>query len=182
MNTTNAIPASEAAGATLTNRRILVPLDLTHDSGRAIRYAVRLAQAEQGSLCLLHVVDFGPFKGDVADSPMFHSSAHILGRAERHLRLLAQRDVPPGVTCRTRVVTGKVGREIVKAAEDVCADLIVLTPVQHSWVERLFARDLTRWLQTHAPCSVVVLRKPRYACDCGLRFGSPATAPAALTA
>lgn len=158
-------------------RRILVPLDLTADLQPALQYAARLAKEERASVCLLHIVDFGPFKSAMTDSPVYHSAAHIISRAERYLRRLAHHELAPGVPVRIVVRAGKPAVEVVKAAQGICADLIVLSAPRQNWLERLFSRDSTRWIESHAPCSVVVLREANYgACDCSSEFESrPAT-------
>jgi len=165
------------------SRRVLVPLDLTPASQPALRYAARLAKEENTSVCLLHVVDFGPFKSAMAESPMYHSAAHIISRAERHLRMLAHRVLPPGVPIRIVVRSGKTAREVVNAAQGICADLIVLSAPQQNWLTRLFSGDPTRWIESHSPCSVVVLREANYgACDCSSEFEPRPANTAALPA
>ena len=148
-----------------------MPLDLTADSHKALQYAARLANEENTSVCLLHVVDFGPFKSAMTEFPLYHSAAHIISRAERHLRMLAHRELPPGVPVRIVVCSGKTAPEVVKAAKGICADLIILSAPREGRLKRLFSGDSTRRIESHAPCSVVVLREPDYgACDCAAEF------------
>jgi hypothetical protein len=71
----------------------------------------------------------------------------------------------------------------VKAAEGICADLILLNSPRQSWLSRLFSGDPTRWIQSHAPCSVVVVREPDYGdCDCSSGFSARSTATTAIPA
>ncbi|MCX6902970.1 MAG: universal stress protein [Verrucomicrobia bacterium] len=159
------------------SRRILVPLDLTPDSQAALQYAARLAKEENTSVCLLHVVDIRPFKSAMTESPMYHSTAHIISRAERHLRMLARHELPPGVPVRILICAGNTAREVVKAAQAICADLIVLAAPRQNWLSRLLPSQPTRWIESHAPCSVVVLREANYgACDCSSKFEQPSAA------
>ena len=182
MKTTNpsGTTAPKPPTTTRPSRRILVPLDLTADSHKALQYAARLANEENTSVCLLHVVDFGPFKSAMTEFPLYHSAAHIISRAERHLRMLAHRELPPGVPVRIVVCSGKTAPEVVKAAKGICADLIILSAPREGRLKRLFSGDSTRRIESHAPCSVVVLREPNYgACDCAAEFEPcPASIPA----
>jgi len=125
-------------------------------------------------------VDFGPFKSAMTESPLFHSAALIISRAERHLRMLAHREMPPSVPIRIVVCSGKTAPEVVKAAKGICADLIILSAPRQSRLKRLFYGDSTRRIESHAPCSVIVLREPNYgACDCSAEFECrPASIPA----
>jgi nucleotide-binding universal stress UspA family protein len=169
---TNAIQAAlEGRTPVARGHRILVPLDLAGDSRTALQYAARLAKEENASVCLLHVVDFGPFQSAMAESPMYHSAAHIISRAERHLRMLARLDLSPEVPLRIVVRAGKTAPEVVKTAQGICADLIILTAPRRNRLARLFSGDSARWIEAHAPCSVVVLREPNYAwCNCATGF------------
>jgi nucleotide-binding universal stress UspA family protein len=185
MKTTNLSdpPAPKTPTTARASRRVLVALDLTADSHPALQYAARLAKEENTSVCLLHVVDLGPFKSAVAESPMYHSAAHIISRAERHLRMLAHHELPPEVPFRIVVRSGSTAPEVVKAAKGICADLIVLAAPRQNWLKRLYSGDPTRWIESHAPCSVVVLRQANYgACDCSAYFESPPPANAAVPA
>jgi nucleotide-binding universal stress UspA family protein len=155
------------------SRRILVPLDLTAGSHSAMQYAARLSKEENSSVCLLHVVDLEPFQSAMTESPVYLSAAHIISRAERHLRMLAHQNLPASVPVRILVVAGKTAPEVIKAAKGICADLIVLTAPRHNWLTRLFSGDPTRWIESHAPCSITVLRDTSYgACDCSAEFES----------
>ena len=164
-----AVTTDVTATRASSNRRILLALDLTVDSHQALRYAARLAAQESLSICLLHVVDFRPFKAAMAESPTYQSAAHILKRAERHLRLLARQELPADVPMRILVRTGKPAVEIVKAAGEICADLIITTAPKQDWLERLLSGDAMKWIDAQAPCSVLVLRESQYrSCDCSI--------------
>ena len=120
-------------------------------------------------ICLLHVVDFRPFQTAMAESPVYQSASHILQRAERHLRLLARQELSAAVPIRILVRTGKAAVEIVKAAGEICADLIITTAPKQDWLERLLSGDAMKWIDAHAPCSVLVLRKTQHrSCDCSI--------------
>jgi nucleotide-binding universal stress UspA family protein len=94
--------------------------------------------------------------------------------------MLAHREMPPSVPIRIVVCSGKTAPEVVKAAKGICADLIILSAPRQSRLKRLFYGDSTRRIESHAPCSVIVLREPNYgACDCSAEFECrPASIPA----
>jgi len=161
-------------------RRILVLLDLNGDSRPALRCAARLAHEPASSVWLLHVVDFGLFKAAVRDFPLYHSTAHIVSRAERYLRMLARQELPAGVPVRVIVRPGRTARESLRLAREVCADFIVLGAPRRNWLARVLSGGLVRRIEAKAPCSVVVLRETDYgACDCFTGFAhQAATLPA----
>lgn len=98
-------------------RRILVATDFSGRSDRAIRRASLLARRHDAMLTILHVVD--------DDQP------HMRVEAERKSALTLLEDMATSlrehdaVDCATRVAEGAVFEEIVRAADDVSADLIV---------------------------------------------------------
>jgi nucleotide-binding universal stress UspA family protein len=162
---------AEPATNVRANRRILVPLEFTADTHTVLEYAAGLVKEESASICLLHVVDFEPFKSAMTESPLFHSAAHIISRAERYLRMLAHHHLPPDCPIRILVRAGKTAREVVKVAHSICADVIILNAPPKNLLARWLLGDPTRWIESHAPCSVVVLREANYgACDCSSEF------------
>jgi len=96
------------------------------------------------------------------------------------LRLLARRELPADVPVRLLVQQGKTAREVVEAAESICADLILIASPRQNWLSRWFSSDPTRWIEAHAPCSVVVVRESSYGtCDCmtGFEIGRATAIP-----
>lgn len=152
-------------------RRILVVVELNSDSRKLVQYAAELARREDASVCLLHVIDCGSFLSDMAESPLLKDPERLAKVADRYLRMLARRELPTEVPVRLLVMCGRITREVVKAAESICADLILIASPRQEWLSRWFSSDPTRWIEAHAPCSVVILREPSYGpCDCGSGF------------
>jgi universal stress protein A len=105
-------------------RNILVPIDLTDKHQPAVDAAAKLAEANHGSIELLHVIE------TIAGLPMEEEKTFYerLERvARKHLdkwgRSLAQR----GLEWRAEVVFGPRSSEVVRRAEAAASDLIVLT-------------------------------------------------------
>lgn len=162
-------------------KRILVCLDFATNSNQLLAYAAKLAQAEQAAVCLLHIVDCGTFKSDLQDSPGFHTETHIINRAKRYLRFLARRHFSRQKPIRIMVRSGKTTRETVKVATEICADLIILPPPPRSSLLAWLTGDPVRWIESHAPCSVIVFRPHSYGqCECSDMF-KPIPAQSALT-
>jgi nucleotide-binding universal stress UspA family protein len=165
---------------THSGRRILVVVEPATDSRKLVQYAATLARREQASVCLLHVVDCGSFVSGLAESVLIKPPDHLAKVAHRYLRLLARRELPADVPVRLLVQQGKTAREVVKAAESICADLILIASPRQNWLSRWFSSDPTRWIEAHAPCSVVVVRESSYGtCDCmtGFEIGRATAIP-----
>jgi nucleotide-binding universal stress UspA family protein len=178
--TTPVLTVSGDGETTPRRRRILVAVQSTGNTGTLVHYAAEMVRREQAEVCLLHVIDSGSFASGLAESPLCKTPEHEAKAAHRYLRLLAQRGLPPEVPVTVLVQPGRAAREIVKAAERICADLILLASPRQNWLSRWFSGDPTRWVEAHAACSVVVLREPSYGpCDCmnGFEIGRAAAFP-----
>lgn len=112
-------------------KTILVATDFSTRADRALRRATLLAKRHGARMVLLHVVD--------SDRPDAFVS-HEYGFAEKLLRDLAgtmQRI--DGIRCEQRLVLGTPDEAIVRAAEEVDADLIVLGSHRRRSVSDMFA-------------------------------------------
>lgn len=121
-------------------RRILVPVDFTPKSARAVRTAARVAasaKAAKATTTLLHVIERVD-DGDPAAFQAFYRKLESSAR-EKLLRLsaeLAKKSLP----VKTAVVYGNRVSEILRFAEASAADLIVMSshrlplrPQGHDW-------------------------------------------------
>src|SRR5688572_12529416 len=97
--------------------RILVPLDGSRRSERALPYAAGLAKASGGELVLIHDETVG-LRGD--DAP---ASADTLGRITDLVRSLQEMELRVGM----RVVYGPAAEAILRAADDEHAHVIVMS-------------------------------------------------------
>lgn len=119
---------------------ILVGLDGSEASKRALDFAIELAAPPGKALHLVHVVDWSPFvietfeeneyRGAIRKSQVEKAEREILGPA-------AARAEAAGVTCRTEVVFGGPADEVVELARKHGAESIVLGRTGTSALERL---------------------------------------------
>src|SRR6266478_2071982 len=108
-------------GRALKMRRILVPMDFSGQSRRALDFAVPLAREHGGKILLLHVVE--PVY-PVAAYPAEMSAIPVNPRprikpSKAKLSALAQKLVPPELLERTIVRTGRPHLEITAAAREL---------------------------------------------------------------
>jgi universal stress protein A len=140
-------------------RRILLVVDLTDDSLAIGRRAQALAAAMDAEIELLHVVEFVPVEplGETL-MPQIQIEEELLQRARARLGLLAAELGLPGAAC--RVESGNVKSEIVRAARERHADLIVLGSRERHGLSILV--NLTEDTVLHsAPCDVLAMRAAR---------------------
>jgi universal stress protein A len=140
-------------------RRILWAVDLTDGSVTIGRKAQALAAALGAELELLHVVEFVPVEpmGETL-MPIGQMQDELLESARQRLAALCTELGLAGVPC--RVESGNVKTEIVRAARERHADLIILGSRERHGLSILV--NLTEDTVLHAaPCDVLAMRAGR---------------------
>ena len=143
-------------------KRILVPLDFSTNSRRALDYAHGVARKFDASLHLVHVCEVPSMMTASMDSYAiaYTDWSHRLGEeAERELVKTATSLT--GVTVTTEVLLGNPVSAIVEAAETNSADLIVMGTHGHGAVMHLMMGNVAERVVRSAPCPVLTVREPR---------------------
>ena len=138
--------------------KILVPVDLSSLSAKAVSFAARLA-GEGGTITLLTVIsdvlpyfDFFPIEYPSAD--YFEAMKE---KAEGELHALAGAHAS-GVTANVVVRRGYPAAEILEMAQEENFDLIVMATHGHSGLEHALLGSITEKVLREAHCPVLVAR------------------------
>jgi nucleotide-binding universal stress UspA family protein len=144
-------------------KRLVCAIDFSDASLRAGELAFSLAREADARVLLLHVVDAVP----LPTPSLAPTGAAVLGYVHDLETAAAdrlRRVVPAGASdwceVETRVVTGKPWREIVRAAAEQDAGLIVMGVHGHGPLDRLFFGSTATGVVRHAGCPVLVARPP----------------------
>lgn len=160
---TGAKGARPAAGPALAFRRILVPIDFSAESTRALKIAARLGQGDGGNLLLVHVV--GPIYDlcDYGYGPVQRRRPNegLMRHARQRLRALGRRHVGEKREWRCIVRSGTAPQQILKAAEEFHAELIVMPTRGLSHAPPTEVGSTAERVVRQAPCPVLVLPKPK---------------------
>ena len=137
-------------------RRVLIAIDESPLAAHAAEVGMDLARAVGADTALVHVVD-----ERLAIPPEGLSAAALLGELRREGQALLAGAVaragggpPPWQFLRE----GKPAPEIVAAAREWGADLIVLASRSRSALARVVLGSTAEWVVRHAPCPVLVVR------------------------
>lgn len=135
--------------------RILAAVDLTEGSRAVADRACDLARVSQGSVWLLHVVEFVPIE-PMSDSliPVMQIDDQIIDRARKQLASLAQE---LGLPDSGSVEAGSAKSEILRHARERKCDLIVLGARERHGLSILIQRTEDSVLHG-APCDVLAVR------------------------
>jgi nucleotide-binding universal stress UspA family protein len=158
-------------------QRILCPTDLTSDSKDSVAYALRIAKENNAQLTVFHVTSFPDFSQYPCDELVAYyqweqviskfKMEQILAAAERQLRnFVGTRLVTESkdVAWKPRVAVGRVAEEIVTAAIQEEADLIVMARCKRGMFARFFRPSLPETVGKSAPCPVLSIDASRFVC------------------
>ncbi len=138
---------------------ILLPIDLTDPSRelKAISEAIKQHKAFCGELHLLTVVpEFNNklFQALYADNVGEKAAEHV----QKKLAQFCQKYLPDEITYQTHIETGIVYKEILQKAEQIHADLIVMSASRPELADYLMGPNTGKVVR-HSQCSVLVVRQ-----------------------
>lgn len=145
-------------------KRILVAVDGSTPSDRALAAGLQLAKEQHAKLCVVHVADVLP-PASVEPTYMYLDSYRdaILagGRAMiRSAASQAKRARVPAETMLIESVTHDPSGEIVAEAKRWRADLITLGTHGRTGLVRVFLGSVAEGVVRHAPAAVLLIRGP----------------------
>lgn len=146
-------------------KKILVTTDFSESGDRAIAHAFRMAADHGAEVVLCHVIEM-----IVAPNPLYAQyyptdllSPEIRARAEQDAHKALNDRVPTDaalakVRYTTMVLHGLPAEEIIRAAEDAKADLIVIATHGRTGLKHLFLGSVAERVIRHVRCAVLVVR------------------------
>ncbi len=132
-------------GASVMYQKILVPVDGSDHSKRALQESIRMAKMTQGTITLLHVVSKG-----ITQEPCEQAEG-ILTYAKK----IAQAE---GVPADSLLLEGKIVEEIVRTAREGNYELIVIGARGLSKFEELVLGSVSKGVTENAPCPVIITK------------------------
>ena len=134
-------------------KKLLVPIDFSECSRKALQYAIPLARQFDAELHLLHVVAAYPPIPEMA-------SVDIETIHDANVELAALRDrIRHLVPCVILIRPGEPGAEIVAAARESGSDLIVLSTHGRTGIARMLQGSVAERVLRHATCPILVVRE-----------------------
>jgi nucleotide-binding universal stress UspA family protein len=138
--------------------KILVAIDGSAKSEQALRTAIDEARVWKAPLHVIYVVETGLF----SSLPMDNTWEIMLSMLETEggkaiAEAKKQADLK-GVIITPHLKQGHAGSEIVKAAEDTGADVIIIGSQGKSNVDRLLLGSVSTFVVTNSPVAVLVVR------------------------
>ena len=139
-------------------RSVLVPIDFSEPSEKALDYAVSLAKQFGAKLTLLSVIEPFPTP-DFAYYPLVMENDKMVAETKKRLEQVpVKAGVKKELIEKTLVRNGVPFKEITAAARSLKVDLIVISTHGYSGLAHVFMGSTAERVVRHAECPVLVVR------------------------
>ena len=138
--------------------RILVPIDFSRQSLKAIPYALAISRQFGADIHLLHVVDTTQYPPLTLLTLPLVPQAEWNQRLMKRLEALALKYRTNGKVSTVDPRAGTAYEEICAAAHELKADLIVMATHGYRGYKRVALGSTTEHVVQHSPCPVLVVR------------------------
>lgn len=146
----------------MTFDNILVPVDFSDTSIRAVRLAVQLARISGGRLTLVHIGVVPYFYATELgmsgpSGPLYSQLTQDIAREQRtRLERIAREEVPEEIPCRTLIRDGFPPEEVVLQVADDAHDCVVMGTHGRTGVKRALLGSVTERVVRECPVPVMV--------------------------
>ncbi len=150
-------PHIKTSTTKLSLKNILVPVDFSNHSRKALHYAVPLAAQNDARIILLHVVA----KTVVYPNEMgtvISDEKEIIAAARKQLTALAQKSIPEPLRGRILTHVGEPFDEITRLAKQLKAGLIICTTHGYTGLAHVLLGSTAERIVRHAPCPVLTIK------------------------
>ena len=136
---------------------ILVPLDFSDSSGKALKYAVALATQFGSKIVPMYVVELPDVVG--MTQLLLDDDETQEALKSKLLKFARKASVPSTMIDHPLVRKGRAYREIIDGAQTLHSDLIIISTHGYSGVNRMLLGSVTERVVREAPCPVLVVRE-----------------------
>jgi universal stress protein A len=151
-----AAPSSATNGhavrSALNLRRIMVPIDFSSCSKKALQYAISLAQDYHATVDLIHFVE-----GKLANN-------QLIRNCEKALQALAREESRGRVPTAIFIRIGQPLPEIINVAKTGFVDLLVISTHARASLPDFCLGSIAEDIVRYAPCPVLVVRDVEHDC------------------
>ena len=140
-------------------KNILVPIDFSDCSRKALQYAVPLARFHNAVITLLYVADPGYSGGVYGGIDYAYLERSVREDGEQGLSRLSQEEIPQDISAISLVKIGSATEEIVAVAKGLPADLIVISTHGRTGLKHVMLGSVAEHIVQRAPCPLFVVRE-----------------------
>ena len=138
---------------------MLVPLDFSRASIKALDYAVALARQFGARVSLVHVCDYDAAPPILEMTSLDIPIGEVMRQAKHRLRELSAKYGTQLTNAQLHVVSGRAYHEVCRLARRLGVDLLVTATRGHTGLKHLLLGSTAERLVQHAPCPVLIVRR-----------------------
>lgn len=140
--------------------KILVAVDFSNESKKAVKYAVALARRFGSSIILVHVIELMPYPLDFGYGPIAVDlpGKEAIQKFRARLDALGKDYAEANLPVTVYVLTGVAHHEIVNLAKKLESNLIVMATHGYTGINHALIGSTAEKVVRHAPCPVLVVR------------------------
>lgn len=139
-------------------QRILVPVDFSANSRKAVDYATAFAKQFGASLTFLHVIQVNYAYGEFGAIDFSSLEREMRSGAEKELAGLLGAATAAGLQAHTVVREGSPPKIIAEVAKEVRSDLLVISTHGYTGLKHVLMGSIAEHVVRYAPCPVLVVR------------------------
>jgi nucleotide-binding universal stress UspA family protein len=157
--TPRAVRVETAKPGPVTIDRVLVPIDFSEESHRAIDHALLFSRYFEADLDLVHVFEPDYPIASLAGMPMFVPETEVVHRVRRHLHEAALRHHLLLPKKNIHAIKGGASQEICRLADRIGTDLIIISTHGNTGLKHFVLGSTAERIVRHASCPVMVIRR-----------------------
>jgi len=154
---TASAPAGAMAPLQFQIGKILVPVDFSEHSQKALRYALAFATQFDAEVTLVHIVEQMVYPGDWMYPPLAVTD-FATEKREQMIERLRALDAGSGVKTQHMVRLGRAWQEVIEIAREQKTDLIILATHGYTGLKHVLLGSVAEKIVRHAPCPVLSVR------------------------
>lgn len=140
-------------------KKILVPIDFSKCSLKALTYGIAFAKQFKAAITLLYVVQPYYVAGDYAGGLDYAAlTQEIEESSAKRLKEMAQKAIGNKAKYKVLLETGRPVDEITRTAEELNIDLIIISTHGHTGLKHVVLGSTAENVVRHAPCPVLTVR------------------------
>jgi universal stress protein A len=143
-------------------RRILVPIDFSSCSKKALQYAIPFAKQFGARLCLLYVGQGYYMVPELAPTDLMSYKLSERADIAAKLATFATNEIPATLAVDILVRNGQPALEIVDVAKENGADLIIISTHGYGRLKHVWFGSIAEQVVRHAICPVLVVRESEH--------------------
>ena len=157
-----AASSREAKSAPFKLKNILVPIDFSDHSRKALQYALPFAEKYGAKIILLHVVEPRVYPENYFDviipAEMEQVNMELAATARKQLGEWRRQEIDPKIAADSIVRIGKPYAEIINTAKELDIDLIVIATHGYTGLKHVVLGSTAERVVRHAVCPVLTVR------------------------